>query len=148
MGISRFPVQRVDLPPQTDSPHSSSNGSPRSCTPNTRVDTRVTEPAQDSTPIGSTRSQVLIPRAPMQDADGGASRSRCLTPLNLSSLINQQRQDNIMEQLEAFFVRQQEFNERLEQRVTVAAECAQEKERQNAIPAAQTKVSKALSVSH
>ena len=116
------------------------------CTP---MNTRALE---SPTPAGSSRqqtgSQVVIPR---REASGSedAIRARCLTPLNLGSLLNQEtRGSDISGKLEAFFARQHEFNERLEQRIAEAAELrTREKERENE-KEGQRKLSKALSESH
>ena len=87
---------------------------------------------------------LLVPSPPER-------RSDCLTPLNLSSAINRGGNSSssvtfgqdFMAKMEAFFERQTEFNDRLEQRVAERLE----KERENLTPAMSKRLPKALSVS-
>ena len=103
--------------------------------------TCTSNPSVVSTPSSSNSRSVvddlLVPSPPVR-------RSDCLTPLNLSSAINRGGNSSssvafgqdFMAKMDAFFERQTEFNDRLEQRVAERLEKEREKANSKRLPKA------------
>lgn len=100
---------------------------------------------QSSSSISSVQSPSQLPLIPSPPGENASNRSRCLAPLAINQGDRSTSADDIMAKMEAFFERQKEFNDRLEQRVAERLEA--EKERENSRPRQCKRLPKELLVS-
>lgn len=142
-GQTSTPEVQVERPRESRSLECSPS-SPRAASESSFVASTSIMQRQRSSSISSVQSSLQLPIIP-SPPDSASNRSRCLAPLDINRGDTCTSADDIMAKMEAFFERQKEFNDRLEQRVAERLEA--EKERENSRPRQCKRLPKELLVS-